>query len=107
MDTADKKRWHANKSEFQGLIYDLETGENIAVSYDRKNTVLIAIAPEMLEALELCHSLLLAKAERDPSIWGSVAMRAAEQVLTEVELDDRDERRLADTSFKNLGRING
>lgn len=41
----------------QGLIIDGETGDNIAVAYDSKNTALLAAAPELLEALEAIESL--------------------------------------------------
>ena len=39
-------------SSEQGLIWDNETGNTIAVAYDPKHTALIAAAPLMLKALE-------------------------------------------------------
>lgn len=44
--------WYTNTkpSATQGLIYNEETGANIAVSYDPKHANLIAAAPELLEA---------------------------------------------------------
>jgi len=35
----------------QGLVYVEETGQNIAVAYDPKDTALLAAAPAMLKAL--------------------------------------------------------
>ena len=36
----------------QGLVIDEETGENIAVVYDKKNAPLLAAAPELLAGLK-------------------------------------------------------
>jgi len=38
--------------DHQGLVISENTGENIAVSYDKKNAALIAKSPEMVEAIE-------------------------------------------------------
>lgn len=47
--------WYESKTgSHQGLIIAEETGENIAVSYKKENAALIAAAPELLAALELC-----------------------------------------------------
>ena len=45
--------WYAPRMLYgdQGLIVAEETGENIAVSYDKKNARLIAAAPDLLAAL--------------------------------------------------------
>lgn len=42
-----------NTGNHQGLIVSEETGENIAVAYDKANARLIAAAPELLEAAQL------------------------------------------------------
>lgn len=46
--------WYTNTkpSATQGLIYNEETGANIAVSYDPKHANLIAAAPDMLAELK-------------------------------------------------------
>ena len=49
--------WYARTSNHQiippkGLIVSEETGENIAVAYDKKNAPILAAAPDLLEALE-------------------------------------------------------
>ena len=41
--------YEANTGNHQGLIVDEDTGETIAVSYDKKNAKLIAAAPELLD----------------------------------------------------------
>jgi len=47
------KTWYANNNENgQGLVIDEKTGRTVAVAYDSKDTLLIASAPELLEALE-------------------------------------------------------
>lgn len=46
--------WYAKKSAGggQGLVIDEETGRNVAVAYDEKDTALLAAGPKLLEALE-------------------------------------------------------
>jgi hypothetical protein len=54
--------WYtANTGRGQGLVVDEETGENIAVVYDKKNEDLIAAAPELLKALEFISSIATSK----------------------------------------------
>ena len=49
-------KWYkCNTGNHQGLIISRDTGENIAVTYDKKNDGLIAAAPDLLEA---CRELL-------------------------------------------------
>lgn len=43
-------------SSDQGLIYSEQTGKNIAVCYDPKNTALIAAAPALLHALQVIQA---------------------------------------------------
>ncbi len=47
------KTWYAKRSAGpgQGLVIEEETGRNVAVSYDEKDTPLLAAAPELLAAL--------------------------------------------------------
>ena len=46
-------KWYAgNINDHQGLVADEDTGENIAVVYNKKNAPLIASAPALLEALK-------------------------------------------------------
>lgn len=60
METQAKHRWYCNtkKDAIQGLVYDEQTGANIAVVYDPKNTPLIAAAPELLEAAKIVADYL-------------------------------------------------
>ena len=41
--------WYATNAgnDFQGIVVDEKTGKNIAVAYDKKDTPLLAAAPEM------------------------------------------------------------
>jgi hypothetical protein len=50
-------KWYSTKSagRGQGLVIEEDTGRNVAVSYDEKDTQLLAAAPELLEA---CKELL-------------------------------------------------
>ena len=50
--------YEASTGNHQGLIIDEDTGDNIAVSYDKTNAKLISAAPEMLEACELALGIL-------------------------------------------------
>jgi hypothetical protein len=53
------KTWYvANMAGHQGLIIEEETGENIAVAYDKEDANIIAAAPEMLSALLECEVLV-------------------------------------------------
>jgi len=51
----DDMKWYAAKSAVrgQGLVIDEDTGRNVAVVYDEKDTKLLAAAPRLLEVLEL------------------------------------------------------
>lgn len=44
--------WHAGnkRNDHQGLVYSLETGDNIAVTYKREDAPIVAAAPDLLEA---------------------------------------------------------
>ena len=47
------KVWYvASIGNHQGLIIDEITGENIAVSYNKANALVMAAGPELLEALQ-------------------------------------------------------
>ncbi len=45
--------YESSTGNHQGLIINEVTGENIAVSYDKKHAALIAAAPELLDALRV------------------------------------------------------
>ena len=48
-------KWYAVETRnlhYQGLVIEEGTGRNIAVSYEGKDAILLAAAPDMLEALE-------------------------------------------------------
>ena len=46
-------KWYQSKgSGGQGLIIEEETGRNVAVAYDEKDTPLLSAAPDLLEALK-------------------------------------------------------
>lgn len=58
--------WYAKKwSGGQGIVIDEDTGRNVAIAYDEKDTALLAAAPEMAEALRYalrhidCHEALM------------------------------------------------
>ena len=55
-----KRHWYAKKSgnDTQGIVVEEETGRTVAVAYDRKDTALLAAAPEMLELLEEVYDWL-------------------------------------------------
>jgi hypothetical protein len=41
----------SNSNDSQGLVIDLETGKNIAVTYEAENAPIVAASPKMLDAL--------------------------------------------------------
>lgn len=48
--------WYVSSTgNHQGLIIDESTGENIAVTYDKKHAPLIAESPNMLKLLKQCR----------------------------------------------------
>lgn len=50
--------YRANTTNHQGLVVSEATGANVAVTYDDKDTNLIAVAPELLEQLQRAHRFL-------------------------------------------------
>jgi len=54
-----KEPWYeASMGNHQGLIIAEDSGENIAVAYDKRNAALIAAAPELLDfAIQVKYSL--------------------------------------------------
>ena len=45
--------------DLQGLVIEEETGRNVAVTYDSKDAVLVAAAPELLNSLkEIMENIL-------------------------------------------------
>lgn len=48
--------WYASRTagNHQGLVIAEATGVTVAITYDRKDARLIAAAPDLLAALELC-----------------------------------------------------
>lgn len=52
IEVEDKTEWHVSKSDsHQGLIIDTQTGNNIAVTYDKTHAPIIVRAVNMHEAL--------------------------------------------------------
>ncbi len=53
-----KHYWYATNAgnDYQGLVVEEHTGKTIAVAYDKKDTPMLAAAPEMYEALKLIAS---------------------------------------------------
>lgn len=51
-----KHTWYEAKAGEQGLVCSEDTGETIAVVYNKTHTALIAAAPEMLESLRIIAS---------------------------------------------------
>ena len=50
----DEMKWYESKTgNHQGLIIDEITGDNIAVSYDKKHAAMIAAAPDLLKASKM------------------------------------------------------
>jgi len=55
----DKLNWYAKPaSGGQGLVIDEDTGRNVAVAYDAKDTMLLAAAPRLLGGLRDCLTVL-------------------------------------------------
>ena len=51
--------WYAkNSSGDQGIVIDANTGRNVAVAYEARDTAILAAAPEMFAALVECEQLL-------------------------------------------------
>jgi hypothetical protein len=50
-----KQNWYAKRAgnDTQGIIIDEETGRTVAVTYDHKDTALLAAAPVLLNACRL------------------------------------------------------
>lgn len=83
----------AQTGNHQGLIVEENTGKNIAVAYDKKNAVLLSIAPELYEAMlaiwarvvgEFDHPALVAYGPLSETISEDV-LAIAEAALTKVE----------------------
>lgn len=54
MSKHTEKSWcTASTSNHQGFVIDENTGDNIAVVYDKANVPLIAVAPKLLAACKL------------------------------------------------------
>jgi len=54
-----KGPWYeASTGNHQALIVAEDTGENIAVAYDKKNAAIIASVPDMLEACEAIKAII-------------------------------------------------
>jgi hypothetical protein len=50
--------YHKPESQGQGIIICEKTGRNVAVVYDEKDSLVIAAAPDLLEALHQCLPLV-------------------------------------------------
>lgn len=50
--------YEADTGTHQGLVVSEVTGDNIAVTYDKKHARLVAAAPELLDALEVMQALV-------------------------------------------------
>ena len=57
-ETQTTSLYEANTGNHQGLIINENTGENIAVAYDKKNARLIAAAPDLLEACIIAQQVI-------------------------------------------------
>jgi hypothetical protein len=73
--------WYVANTTYQGLVVSEKTGENIAVTYDKKNAPLAAAAPTMRKALED----LLEWAWRVKGADPVIEVSNAEAVLMEVK----------------------
>ena len=74
--------WYANTSGEQGLIYDENTGKNVAVSYSVEHANLIACAPELLFALEqLLSDVEYAQPQIKPGLIGNIQIRKAREAI--------------------------
>lgn len=78
--------YHKPGSMGQGLVIEENTGRNVAVAYDAKDSPLLAAAPEMYEALNLIHAAIVngelkwtkpRRADSDPYHPANIAMSAA------------------------------
>ncbi len=73
--------WYGkNNSNGQGLIIEEETGRNVAVSYDEKDTNLLAAAPELLKFAQDILRYVEAGTISTKSDRQFVAMRAREVI---------------------------
>lgn len=83
--------WHCAKmgNDFQGLVIDDETGENIAVIYKKENAPLIASAPELLETCNLLIANLRAVLTRpnnaETAKTARIALNKSEHVIFKAE----------------------
>ena len=54
----EARDWYAkNSSGDQGIVIDANTGRNVAVAYEARDTAILAAAPDMLEGLERLANL--------------------------------------------------
>jgi len=78
---SNQDKWYeGNTGNHQGLVINEETGENIAVVYDKANTPLIASAPELLEACKLFEDIT-----RNGLIPGSEDLELLQKALAKAE----------------------
>lgn len=65
--------WYAaSTGNHQGLIISEHDGSNVAVSYDAKDARLIALAPEMLDGLEMTLRAIANPKDIDPLVMFAV-----------------------------------
>lgn len=50
--------WYVAHAGNQGLICDIDTGENIAVTYDKKNALLVSLSPTMKNLLRRVENII-------------------------------------------------
>ena len=80
-----QENWYkSNTGNHQGLIISENTGENIAVCYDKTNADLIAAAPAMLKILIECDKRLEFAKKRDPQQRGAYHDNNLKQLLSDL-----------------------
>jgi len=84
MKHAQKNWYGSDTGNHQGLIISEDTGENVAVCYDKENAGLIAVAPEMLRLLIECEKRLEFAKKRDPQQAGTYHDHNLKQLLCDL-----------------------
>ena len=81
-------KWYATNAanDSQGLIIEEGTGRSVAVAYDRKDTALLAAAPDLREALKTLLPYLeehSQSGDRWPALCARAAIAKAEGEIDE------------------------
>ena len=79
-------QWYAAKTgNHQGLVIEEDTGRNVAVAYDKKDTPLLAAAPAMLRVLKACIAAQTHNGERSVMDLDGTTQRMIWAAVSEAE----------------------